>query len=202
MRIAPSRSELGVMTAALAKWLLVLSGVALAAAPLSPDAGRMAREKFHRIVDERLLPNEVLVFTEQEVNSFLAYEPLPEILDGISNVQVRILENRGLIDADVDWHSVQAAGESEPNLLLRTLLQGRRRVQAVCRFTSGDGVGVLEVESVDIGGVVLRGGLLDWLVEEFVTPHLPEFQPAKPMPLPKKLKQVRLEKGRAVVEAL
>ncbi len=173
--------------------------VALAAASLSPNAGREAGEKFQRVLDEQLRSGEVLTFTEREVNSFFAYEPPPEIPDGISNVRVQILDDRGLIDADVDLRRVRAAGGSEPSFLLRLLLRGERHVRASCRFTSSDGVGVVDVESVTIDRTVLQGPLLDWLLAQYVAPRVPEFQPGEPMPLPKKLKQIRLEKGRAVV---
>ena len=185
------------------KWLVGLTAWALtAAATLSPHAGRTAGEKLQRVMDERLGPSEVLTFTDHEVNSFFAYEPPPEIPDGISNVRVQILEDSGLIDADVDLEKVQAAAGSRPSFLLKLLLHGERHVHASCRFTSADGVGVVEIESVEIDGTVLRGPLLDWIVDQYVVPRVPEFQPGEPMPLPKKLRAVRLEHGRAVVEGI
>ena len=190
------------MTTNLIKWLLVLPGVALVAATLSPRAGRSAAEKLQRIVDEGLRSNEVLTFTEHEVNSFFAYLPPPQIPDGISNVRVRILEDRGVVDADVDFQRVQAAGGSEPSFLIRLLLRGERHVRAHVSFTSADGIGVADVESIDIDGTVLRGRILDWLLDQYVAPRVPEFQPGEPIALPRNLKQIRLAKGRAVVEAL
>ena len=182
------------------KWFLGAPIVALAAASLSPSAGREAGRKFQRVLDEQLRPGEVLTFTQREVNSFFAYEPPPEIPDGITNVRVQIFADRGLIDADVDLQRVTAAGGAEPDFLLLLLLRGERHVRASCRFTSADGVGVVDVESVSIDRTVLQGPLLDWLLAQYVAPRVPEFQPGKPMPLPRKLKQVRLEEGRAVVE--
>ena len=142
----------------------------------------------------------MLTFTQREVNSLFAYEPPPEIPDGITNVRVQIFADRGLVDADVDLHKVQAAGGSEPSFLLQLLLHGERHVRASCRFTSTDGVGVVDVESVIIDRTVLQGPLLDWLLAQYVAPRVPEFQPGEPMLLPKNLKEVRLEKGRAVVQ--
>ena len=182
------------------KWFLGAPIVALAAASLSPDAGREAGRKFQRVLDEQLRSGEVLTFTQREVNSFFAYEPPPEMPEGISNVRVQILEDRGLIDADVDLEKVQAAGGSEPSFLLWLLLRGERHVRASCRFTSADGVGVVDVESVSIDRTVLQGPLLDWVLAQYVAPRVPEFQPGEPMLLPKNLKEVRLEKGRAVVQ--
>ncbi len=184
------------------RWLFGLAACVLTAATLTPHAGRTAGEKFQRILDERLRPSEVLVFTDQEVNSFFAYEPPPEIPEGIENVRVQILEDSGLIDADVDLQKVQAAAGSRPNFLLGLLLNGERHVRARCRLTSADGVGVVEIESVDIDGRVFRGALLDWIIAQYVVPRVPEFQPGEPMPLPKKLKAVRFENGRAVVEGI
>ena len=195
-------AEPAAMTTNLIKWLLVLPGVALAAATLSPRAGRSAAEKLQRIVDEGLRPNEVLTFTEHEVNSFFAYAPPPQIPDGISNVRVQILEDRGVVDADVDLQRVQAAGGSEPSFLIRLLLRGERHVRVHVSFTSADGVGVAYVEAIDIDGTVVRGRILDWLLAQYVTPRIPEFKSGEPIPLPKKLKRIRLEKDRAVVEAL
>ena len=182
------------------KWLLVAPVAALAAATLSPHADRAAAEKFHRIVDEQLHPNEVLTFTEYEVNSFFAYEPPPGIPDGISNVRVRILEDRGVVDADVDLQRLQAAGGSEPSLLIRFLLRGERHVRAHVSFTSADGIGVADAESIDIDETTLRGWILDWLLEQYVTPRVPEFKPGEPFALPSNLKEIRLEEGQAVVE--
>ncbi len=184
------------------KWLLGPVVCVLTAATLTPHAGRTAGEKLQRIIDERLRPSEVLIFTEHEVNSFFAYELPPEIPEGINNVRVQILEDSGLIDADVDLQKVQAAAGSRPSLLLGFLLSGKRHVRASCRFTSADGVGVVEIESIDIDGWVFGGSLLDWIIDHYVVPRVPEFQPGEPMPLPKKLKAVGLEEGRAVVEGI
>ena len=113
---------------------------------------------------------------------------------------MQILEDRGVVDADVDLQRVQAAGGAEPSFLIRFLLRGERHVRAHVGFKSADGIGVADVESIVIDETVLRGRILDWLLEQYVTPQVPEFKPGEPFALPSNLKKIRLEEGQAVVE--
>ena len=79
------------------------------------------------------------------------------------------------------------------------LLSGEREVRASCHYTSSQGEGRIDVESVEIDGTRISGSILDLLISSYVAPRVPEFELGKPMPLSHNLRQIRLEPGRAVL---
>ena len=181
--------------------LLVLfwTALAAAAAPISPESSRSAREKLELIAKEKTRPGTSIILTEDEINSYLRYDYAQEIPAGISQPHIRLEPDRVLGSATVDFLEWQVQKGASPGLLLTWLLRGKRPVEAVCRYTSSNGHGQTDVESVKISGVAISSAAVAFLIENLVRPRYPAAVVGRPAPLGFHLKQVRVERGRAVI---
>lgn len=168
---------------------------------LSPESSHSARNKLEIIGEQKMRPGSSLVLTQDEINSFLRYDYAAGIPAGVTEPHLRLEPDRVIGTATVDFVEWQAERGGSPGLLLGWLLRGKRRVEAVCRYTSANGQGQVDVESVTIGGVTLSAGAVDFLIDHVIRPRYPAADVGRPAPLGHSLKQVRVERGRAVVVA-
>ena len=166
---------------------------------MSPEAGRAARAKLVRITSEKLGAGESVTLTEDEITSLLRYDSEIDIPEGVRDLKISLDNNQAEVRARVDISKMQSRGGGDPGYLVRLLLSGERELRATCRYTSSQGEGRIDVESVEIDGTRISGSILDWLISSYVVPRVPEFEPGKPMPLPHNLREIRLEPGRVVV---
>jgi hypothetical protein len=166
---------------------------------LSPENSRSAKRKLDRIGDEEMRPGTSIILTEDEINSYLRYDFADQIPAGLSEPHIRLEPDRVIGTATVDFLEWESRNGSSPGPMLAWLLRGKRPVEAVCRYVSSGGYGQADVESVKIGGVVISGPAVTFLIENLVQPRYPEAVVGRRMPLGYHLKQVRIEQGRAVI---
>ncbi|MYA80778.1 MAG: hypothetical protein F4X39_09690, partial [Acidobacteriia bacterium] len=101
--------------APLRRGVLPLAALALVAAALalpsslSPELGRIARQKVERIEKGVAMPGEAVVFTEAEVNSLLKYEYDSETPTGVRDLSVRIFQDHATLHAYIDIGKMQQA---------------------------------------------------------------------------------------------
>lgn len=186
---------------ALAVSPLAVVPLATAAAPASRQEGMAAYEKLIRVVTAKMESAETLAFSEAEVNALIEHDPGRQVPDGVRDLRTRILDGAAVAEGYFDLVKLGRRGGASPGLLWSFLLRGERHIEAKCRFTSANGFGTVEVESVRIDGLTISGSMLDWLVANYVNPRLPDFQLGKPFALPHGLREIRLEPQRAVVVA-
>jgi len=183
---------------------LCLAAAALAAAaPLgafSLEESRDAALKLERVTENRLLPGERLELTDSELNSFIHYQYAREMPDGVRGLRVRFGRNVGIVNAVVDFSKLKENGGG-PGGFLMMLLSGEREVVARVRYTSSRGMGTADIESFKVDGREMKGALLDWLVDSYVTPRMHGFALGEPAPLGHNLRQVRLDRGVATFVA-
>lgn len=181
---------------------IVGSAMVLVATSLSPTAGRIVSEKINRIIGNHLAPNEILVFTEHDVNSYLAYESPPQIPKGVSNIRVQILPSRAVIDADVDFQELVVSDAPSPGIFLDLLLRGKRHFNVQCALSSSDGVFTVDVIAIEVDGATLEGPLLAWFLDKFLTLETVGVRFGQPIFLPKNLDYIRLQSSRVMVQGI
>jgi len=167
---------------------------------VSPEASRSAREKIARIGAAGLAPGEAVVLTEDELNSYLRYDLAAFLPKGVRNPKVRLLRDTGVFRARIDLDRLPPPEtEGLSGALWGLLLQGERDVQVTCRCTASKGMGLVEIESVEVDGVELPRTVVDWLVSHVSeSSFLPGYRAGDPFPLPHNLRDIRLENRRAV----
>ncbi len=178
---------------------LLLGALGGVLSALSHEAGITAAKKLERIEAEQLLPGETINLSEDELNSYLKYQYAPEMPAGVRDVRVNIRSDSGVVEAYVDVAKLQRDNASPLGMLGAMLFDGEQHIKAQCRYTSAEGQGNIEVESVEIDGRPLPKFVLDWLIANVVQPHVRYFVVGEPAPLPAKVRQIRLEPGHALV---
>ncbi len=181
--------------------LLLCLTAALAAPAISPENSRSARQKIDRILEEKMAPGSSLVLSGDEINSCLRYDYADVVPAGVTQPNLHLEPDRVTGTAMVDFAEWQSQSGGSPGLLLGWLLRGKRRVEVACRYTSADGYGRVDVESVRIGGSAVSAEAITFLINNLVQPRYPEAVVGRSVPLAYRLKQVRIEQGRAVVVA-
>ncbi len=174
---------------------------ALAAATLSRESSRSAKEKLERIETLQVPPGQSVVLTEEEINSYLRYDFASSAPAGITELTFQLQPDRVIGKAIVDFVEWQAARGERPGALLAWLLRGKRRVEVVCRYISANGQGQADIESVLIGGVPVSAAAVEFLIEQVVEPRYPDAVVGRPAELGYGLRQVKIERGKAVVTA-
>ncbi len=171
----------------------------LAAALLSAAQSRSAKVKLDRIAAGKLAPGATVVLTEEEINSYLRYDYSEEIPAGLSDPHIRMDQGRVAGDVQVDFAEWKAAKGESPGMLLGFLLRGKKRVDVVARWKSGEGRGQVDIEQVKIAGTPLSAAVVTFLIENLVEPRYPEAVVGRPVEWGYGMREVRIERGRTVV---
>jgi hypothetical protein len=140
-----------------------------------------------------------VILTQDEINSYLRYDYASEVPAGVTDPNLRLEPDRVTGTATVDFLEWQVQKGASPGFLLSWLLRGKRRVEVVGRWTSAEGYGLADIESVTIGSVPVSGGAVKFLIDNLVRPRYPGAVVGERVALGYHLRQVRIERGRAVV---
>ena len=135
------------------------------------------RQKLDLIESDRLRPGVKVDLSPNEINAYAAHE-VPE---GVRNPRVSITAP-GVVtgSALVDFGKVRRAQGYEPGWLMAKLLDGERTVSVTVRIRSAAGKATVDVDRVELSGVVIDGKTLDFLIQNFVLPFYPEAIVGKP----------------------
>lgn len=139
--------------------------------------------------------------TTDEVNAYLSVHAAGHIPAGVMDPQIEIvgdgrLAGRAVVDLDVVRRS-RPRGWLDP----ASYLAGRLPVAATGVLYSKDGVGRLEIEAAEIGGVPVPQRVLQELVTYYSrTQDNPDgIDLEAPFRLPARIQEVRVSKGEAIV---
>jgi hypothetical protein len=161
----------------------------LAAIETRPRAARRQAERF--------------LVTEGELNSYLLLTLAPEIPPAVADLEVHLepgdrLSASALVDLDAVRSQIRLEGAFNP----LSLLTGRVPIELRGRLENGDGIGVLDLEDVRMGGLKLPRPLLAQLVASSTrSARNPEgFDIDAPFRLPWEVKRVRIDAGQATLE--
>ncbi len=125
-----------------------------------------------------------VLFTPPEINGWLADEARARAPRAARNLRLELGSGRATGYGEIDFLQLhQATTGAAPNWLLKNLLAGERPVRVSAIFHSENGRGRVDVERVEISGVVIEGPALDFLIENFVRPMFPYAMVAEWFPL-------------------
>ena len=159
----------------LRKWKGILEafrGRRTAAALLLFAAPHSLDYKFAQIETEKLRPGTRLVMPAPEWNSWVRTQ-LPA---GVHDPRIILGQGRVTATANVDFAEVQHASGQAPNWFVQNLLRGQHPVSATARIQSHDGTGRVDIDRAEVGGFVVQGRVVDWLIDQYVRPTHPDAQ--------------------------
>ena len=157
--------------------IIVVAAVCAGVLGASWAESRSAQRKMDAIEHGRLRPGSSQLFTPGEINSWVRERAGVLASYGLRDVRLEIETGRITGTAQIDFVKLKqtATGEA-PGWISKELLSGERPVTVVVRVESGGRRARLEVERVEISGVPMEGPGLDYLIQAYLVPALPEVK--------------------------
>ncbi|MCC7417504.1 MAG: hypothetical protein IT176_10225 [Acidobacteria bacterium] len=142
------------------------------------------------------------MITEEELNSFLAYDAGSSLPPGVTSPTVAILgTGRVSASAVVDLDEVRAGRESHGMFDPMSYLSGEVPITAAGTIATSRGVGHFTLESAAVAGVPVPKTVLQQIVSYYSrTPDNPAgFTLDDPFELPVRIQEIQVLRGQAII---
>lgn len=136
--------------------------------------------KFDLIASDRLRPGARVDLTARELNAWVAAEVPPGVRDPRLAISA---PGTATGTAMVDFGKLRRAQGHPPGWLMSKLLDGERPVSVTARIQSDAGHATVNVQRVEVSGMAIEGGTLDFLIQNFVLPLYPNAAIGRPFEL-------------------
>lgn len=175
-------------------WALpVLVAAACASVGAAYDNYQSAQEKFSRIESDRLRAGSRLELTAGELTAYVEHT-VPTVTDGVRNPNLQLIAPgvaKGT--ALIDFAKVQRSQGHQPGWLMSKLLEGERPVSVTARIRSSGGMATVNVERVEISGIVIDGRTLNFLIDNILLPLYPNAVVGRPFELGHRIERLDVE---------
>lgn len=142
------------------------------------------------INSDRLRAGATVTLTSRELNDYVAHQ----VPDGVRDTHLEITRpGEATGSALIDFGRVRRAEGHPPSWLMSKLLDGERPVKVTARITSSNGEATVEVERVEISGVVIDGHTLDFLIDNLLLPMYPEAAVGRPFELGHRIERLDVQ---------
>lgn len=158
------------------------------------------QRKVQQIEKKQVKSGGKISFTTPELNAYLQQELGRVAPQGVRKPAARLIGNNTASGtALIDFVKLRSAQGKPPNWLVRQLLNGEHEVTVTARLASGGGKMTVNVQSVDIAGVPISGGVLDFLIQNYLLPNYPDAKVGKPFELKYGMDRIEVQPGVAHV---
>ena len=144
-------------------------------------------------------PKEPMVFSEDELNSYFQFRMSGRIPPGVSEIRFQLRPEAVTASALMDFDKIKATAKKPVHPLVGMFLKGQSPSSVSAKFTSSNGSGLLHLEEVAVGGLALRGFLLDLAIRNFVLPRYPTAAIDRPFKLDYSIDRIILTECRAII---
>ncbi len=142
-----------------------------------------AKKKLEMIETDRAPRGSRVTFTTQELNAYVAGE-LPEVApQGVRNTRLQLGRGSATGSALIDFVKLREGKGIRTGWFMAKLLSGERPVTVTARIQSASGRATVDLERVEISGVPISGGALDFLIQNFLLARFPTAKIGEPFEL-------------------
>jgi hypothetical protein len=164
---------------------LLFVSTSLAAAP--SDAYTSAQRKLDAIEGEQLPPGAHVILTYPELEAWAA----KDVPAGVRNPRLRApARNLATGSALIDFGKLERSAGRQPGWLMSKLLDGERPVTVTVRLHSAAGLATVDIQRVEISGLVIDGRTLDFLIRNFLIPMYPSAIVGRPFELGRRIDRI------------
>jgi hypothetical protein len=161
-------------------WAISILFVAASLAGASYNDYASAKQKVDAIEGGSLRPGARVVLTFPELSAWAAKEAPA----GVRNPQLRATARDLATGAAlIDFGRLERSAGRQPGWLMSKLLDGERPVSVTARVRSSAGRATVDIERVEISGIVIDGRTLDFLIQNFLIPMYPDAVIGRPFEL-------------------
>ena len=169
----------------------------LATLGAAPNDYLSAKQKFDLIESDRLRAGSRVELSVRELDAYAERE-VPE---GVRNPRLQLVApGVATGTAMMDFGKLRRALGYQTGWLMSKLLDGDRPVSVTVRIHSAAGRATVDLQRVEISGVVIDGGTLDFLIQNIFLPLYPNAVLGRPFELGHRIE--RLDVGTAAVAVL
>ncbi|HVN06003.1 MAG TPA: hypothetical protein VMT86_16390 [Bryobacteraceae bacterium] len=172
---------------------LALLALAAPLCPAAPSDYEAFMRKFALIEQDRLRPGSRVVLTQAEINAYARHEMSSVAPDGVRSARVDLGPGTATASALIDFGRLRRAEGRPPGLLMGYLLDGERPVTITARVRSSGGTARVDLQSVEISGVVIEGRMLDFLVNSYLLPAYPQAKIGQPFALGHRIERLDVQ---------
>ncbi len=140
-------------------------------------------KKFDLIRRHQVPPGSNVAIGKDELNAYVRAEAKKVAPEGIRDPRLELGTNRASGFALIDFPKLRQAQGKPLNWFMARLLAGERRVRVDAHIRSGSGKAVVDLDSVEISGITIRGNALDYLIRNFLWTYYPNAQVGRPFEL-------------------
>ena len=176
-------------------WAIALLGLATLGA--APNDYLSAKQKFDSIEDGRLKAGARVELSVRELDAY-AEHSAPE---GVRDPRLQLVApGVATGTAMMDFGKLRRALGYQTGWLMSKLLDGERPVSVTARIRSAGGHATVDLQRVEVSGVVADGGTLDFLIQNIFLPLYPNAVLGRPFELGHRIE--KLDVGPAAVGVL
>lgn len=157
------------------------------------------RGKLHLIETGRAPKGAILVFTQTEVNAYARSEVPLEVPEGVRDPRVELGNGSATGYALIDFLRLRHAQGASTPWLVQKLIEGEKPVVVQARISSSNGTATVRLERVEISGLAVSGGTLDFLIRTFFLTLYPEAKINQPFALNSRIDHLEVVSGAARV---
>lgn len=177
--------------------LLCAAWLALGAEPTHQESLSAVR-KLQTLADGSLRSGATVELLQGEMNAFLKFHAAGSVPEGVEDPELEFRDGGALVRARVD---LEKAGASSDSLspLMRLLLRGSRNISLDIDYSASDGFAEARLLSMTVEDVELGGAVLEWFLESLAPPEWQPYLLGERIRLKGSVREIRLERGRALV---
>ena len=173
-------------------WAIPLLGLATVGA--APNDYLSVKQKFDSIESDRLRAGSRVELSVRELDAYAERE-VPE---GVRNPRLQLVApGVATGTAMMNFGKLRRALGYQTGWLMSKLLDGDRPVSVTARIRSGGGQATVDLQRVEISGIAIDGGTLDFLVQNILLPLYPNAVVGRPFELGHRIE--KLDIGTAAV---
>ncbi len=157
------------------------------------------QKKFDLIEHDRLRPGSRVTLSQRELNAYVEQQ-VPQIApQGVRDPRIELGAGMATGSAVVDFVRLRGAQGKPPGWLMRQLLQGEHPVTVTAQLQSGGGRATINVQRVEVSGMVIEGRMLEYLIQNYLLPYYPEAKVGEPFELSHRIDRIDVQPARVEV---
>ena len=161
-------------------WAVSILIVAVSLGGAAHDSYASAKLKFDSIEADRLPSGARVLLTIPELNAWV----VKEAPAGIRNPRLRVSARDIATGAAlIDFGKLERSAGLQPGWLMSKILDGERPVSVTARVRSSAGRATVDIQRVEVSGIVTDGRTLDFLIQNFLIPMYPDAIVGRPFAL-------------------
>jgi len=174
----------------MARLVFLLTAVALAAP--GADSPSVKRQ-IQLIQQDRVPPGTNITLKRDALNAYVRSEVAAVAPAGVREPRVVLGQDRVTGSAFVDFPKLRQAQGKPMGRLLAWLVGGERPIRVDARIRSAKGKAVVDIERLEVSGMVLTGPTLDWLIRNFLWSYYPDAKIGKSFELAHRIDRLEID---------